>query len=531
MVVQDVDWSTHVYIKPYSKDSEGNRFDFGNFNVLKESTALVLLGRLEKIFRDVDVVIINEQVSTGIHNSHFFRDHLQQLLHSFSDRIFLLDSRHYSDKYEGTIRKINAYEAVRLCGIDRKEGEIVMREEVLKAMELLYSRWQKPLFVSRGARGCMVRDILQTWEIPGLQILGKVDPVGAGDSMLAGLAAALAVGKNYKIAAAFGNFVAGVTVQKIFQTGTSSPEEIVQIGSDPDYIYRPELADDQRHAQYISDTDIEVVSALPASICFTHAIFDHDGTISTLRQGWEKIMEPMMVKSILGDCFSKADEALYHKVVSRVRNYIDKTTGIQTISQMEGLVEMIKDFGCVPEEKILDAYGYKEIYNRELKLLVADRIKRLQKGELSAEDFMIKNVFLFLKALFDKQIKLYLASGTDKMDVSHEAESLGYANFFGDRIYGAEHGAKVEAKKMVIEKILNDIRKENIQRLITFGDGPVEMRLTHKVGGYTVGVASEEIRRFGLNIEKRSRLIRAGADLIIPDYSQKQQLLNSLGLS
>ncbi len=59
-------------------------------------------------------------------------------------------------------------------------------------------------------------------------------------------------------------------------------------------------------------------------------------------------------------------------------------------------------------------------------------------------------------------------------------------------------------------------------------DGPVEIRETHKKGGYTVGVASNEIRRYGLNFAKRTRLIEAGADLIIPDYCQMDQLLEVL---
>ncbi len=530
ILAQKEKWSTHVYIKPYNGDCEENRLDFGNFNVLTNETASILLNKLTGILQQVDVVIINEQVSTGIHHSEFFRTHLKELIKKFSNKIFFLDSRHYSAEYDGSVRKINAYEAARLCGIERKEGEVIMREELIKAAELLFARWQKPLFISRGARGCIVRDVNKLWEVPGLQILGRVDPVGAGDSLLAGIAAAFAARRDWKIAATFGNFVAGVTVQKLFKTGTASPEEILKIGKDPDYIYRPELAEDPRQAQYIAGTDIEVISSVPENLYFTHAIFDHDGTISTLRQGWEKIMEPMMVKAILGEHFTNTNETLYHKVVARVKGYIDKTTGIQTISQMEGLVEMVKEFGCVPKEEILDAYGYKQLYNEALKMLVEDRIKRLKKAELSSDDFTIKNAALFLKELFQKGIKLYLASGTDQVDVLKEAEALGYAKFFEGRIYGAESGTKVEAKKIVIEKILKDIGNNNVKNLITFGDGPVEIRLTHKVGGFTVGVASDEIRRFGLNPEKRSRLIRAGADLIIPDYSQMQQLLTALNI-
>ncbi|MBI2441635.1 MAG: carbohydrate kinase, partial [Lentisphaerae bacterium] len=81
-------------------------------------------------------------------------------------------------------------------------------------------------------------------EVPGLQILGRTDSVGAGDSMLAGIAAALAAQYDALTAATLGNFVAGVTVQKLFQTGTATPAEILAIGADPDYLYRIELAED-----------------------------------------------------------------------------------------------------------------------------------------------------------------------------------------------------------------------------------------------------------------------------------------------
>jgi hypothetical protein len=46
-----------------------------------------------------------------------------------------------------------------------------------------------------------------------------------------------------------------------------------------------------------------------------------------------------------------------------------------------------------------------------------------------------------------------------------------------------------------------------------------------------VGVASDELRRFGLNPAKRARLIRAGADLVVPDFSQGRALLDVLGIA
>ena len=40
-----------------------------------------------------------------------------------------------------------------------------------------------------------------------------------------------------------------------------------------------------------------------------------------------------------------------------------------------------------------------------------------------------------------------------------------------------------------------------------------------------MAVASDEVNRRGVNAWKRDRLVRAGADLVIPDYRQAERLL------
>ena len=59
-------------------------------------------------------------------------------------------------------------------------------------------------------------------------------------------------------------------------------------------------------------------------------------------------------------------------------------------------------------------------------------------------------------------------------------------------------------------------------------DGPVEIKECRKCDGIAVGVASDEIRRYGLHNEKRSRLIKAGANIIVPDFSEFKELLKFL---
>ncbi len=528
LLVQEEEWSTHVYTKPYVGDVEEGRIDFGNFNQLSKKTADELIQNLKNAVPEVDVIIINQQVLSGIH-TEYFKKELVGVIQSFPDKIFIVDSRNYNDYYDGAYRKMNDTEAARLFGLDKDAADVVLYSEVTDAANYLYEKFGKPLFITRGSRGSVIVDENGVTDIFGLMIIAKVDTVGAGDSYLAGAASALAAGYSMKESAEIGSYVAGVTVQKLFQTGTASPEEVLNIGTDPDYVYNSELAEDTRHAKFLEDSEIEIINEWPKDLKISHAIFDHDGTISTLREGWEHIMQPMMMKAILGEHFNDADEALYHKVQTRVVEFIDKTTGIQTLVQMKGLVDLVKEFGLVPEDQILDEFGYKEIYNDELLKMVRVREAKLSRNELSLEDVTLKNAVKLLESLHNAGVTMYLASGTDEVDVKNEARILGYDHLFKGGIYGAVGDVTKEAKKMVLDRILNDIGT-NTGQVATFGDGPVEIRETRKRSGVTIGIASNELKRHGLNESKRTRLIKAGADIIVPDFSQLAKLLQLLNI-
>src|SRR5690554_5668398 len=110
-------------------------------------------------------------------------------------------------------------------------------------------------------------------------------------------------------------------------------------------------------------------------------IFDFDGTISTLRQGWEEIMEPLMVEMIAGE------EVPNQKLVDEVREYIDESTGIQTIFQMQWLEKEVRRRGLNP--RVHDAWWYKDEYNRRLLEMVKVRVEKLEQGIKAPEDFMI----------------------------------------------------------------------------------------------------------------------------------------------
>ena len=235
VLVSDSDaWQTLAYCKPYVDNEELQRIDMGNFNQLPNKLADDLLNRLEKELHAFDAIIINQQVLSGIHTT-YFKKKLAQIVTKHKDSIFIFDGRHVRDQYKNAWLKINDHEALKLCGKEIDPLEPVPRSEVVEAIKIIYERMGRPVIVTRGSQGSMICTEKVIVEIPGIKVPGKIDPVGAGDSFLAGLTASTAAGASLEEVVQVGNFVAAVTISKIGQTGTASPKEILKIGASPKY--------------------------------------------------------------------------------------------------------------------------------------------------------------------------------------------------------------------------------------------------------------------------------------------------------
>jgi phosphoglycolate phosphatase-like HAD superfamily hydrolase len=268
--------------------------------------------------------------------------------------------------------------------------------------------------------------------------------------------------------------------------------------------------------------NIEIIEALSTDRPqIKAALFDFDGTISTLRHGWEGIMEPLMLEMIAGD--TAIDEAL----IQEVREYIDQSTGIQTYYQMKWLAETVKKYGK-NKGASEDPWWYKAEYNRRLMEPVEKRIKTILDSEKSPEDYMIKGSREFLQALVDEGIEIYVASGTDHPDVNNEAGILGLKKYF-KVIAGAPLGKADCSKEAVLRKLVADNGLQGAE-VAVFGDGKVEIALGREVGAIALGLASDEDKRFGVNEVKRARLIKAGAHAITGDFINVDEMMCWLGL-
>ncbi len=265
--------------------------------------------------------------------------------------------------------------------------------------------------------------------------------------------------------------------------------------------------------------EIEIVRTDVTRAGYKFAIFDFDGTLSLIREGWREIMIPMMV-GVLSGLRPGETEAELQDIVS---DFVDELTGRQTIFQMIRLCEEIESRGGRAE----DSLKYKKDFQDQLLKHIENRVSRLESGEMDAEIMRVPGSRQLLEQLRARGLDLYLASGTDHEFVIREARLLGIDGYFNGGMYGALENYEDFSKAQLIADILKEHNLSGSQ-LLGFGDGYVEIENVSQVGGTAVGVATNESTRTGINAWKRNRLINAGAALIIPDYRELTPLLNYL---
>jgi phosphoglycolate phosphatase-like HAD superfamily hydrolase len=264
------------------------------------------------------------------------------------------------------------------------------------------------------------------------------------------------------------------------------------------------------------DDELEVLRpALPRGQ-FRSVLFDFDGTLSLIREGWPQVMIPMMV-SVLRETGTSETEA---QLTASVEEFVMRLNGRQTIYQMLQLAEEVRRRGGHP----LDPLLYKRRYHDLLMERIRHRLAALESGAATPEEWTVPGSHAMLEGLSRRGLKLYLASGTDLSYVRHEARLLGLAECFGEHIYGALDNYQEFSKQLIIQRILreNDLHGE---QLLAFGDGFVEIEEVKRVGGVAVAVASDEVNRRGVHAWKRDRLVRAGADMVIPEYRRHERLI------
>jgi phosphoglycolate phosphatase-like HAD superfamily hydrolase len=262
---------------------------------------------------------------------------------------------------------------------------------------------------------------------------------------------------------------------------------------------------------------IEVVNPEAPRGSFRFAIFDFDGTISLIREGWQQIMIPYFTDEIAA-C-PGAEKRSREDIAREVQDFVYVLTGKQTIYQCIELAEQVATLGGTA----LEPLAYKAEYHRRLELRIAGRIAELENDPAAAVNHVVPGSVDLLEAFKRRGVTMYLASGTDEVYVKQEASLLGVTHYFAG-VYGAQDDYINFSKKKVIERIIREHQLSGGE-LIGFGDGYVEIENIKSVGGFACGVATDEVRRAGVDQWKRNRLKSSGADIIIPDFTETEKLM------
>ncbi|MDZ7639096.1 MAG: HAD hydrolase-like protein [Bryobacterales bacterium] len=263
---------------------------------------------------------------------------------------------------------------------------------------------------------------------------------------------------------------------------------------------------------------LEIITSRKA----THArvaLFDFDGTLSLIRAGWMEVMVPMMTEE-LHACKSGESDAEIEDVV---REFVGRLTGKQTIYQMIALVEAIESRGGTAK----DAVVYKKRYLDLLQEKIKDRLDALESGSVDPDTYAVPGSRNLLDGLKARGFKMFLASGTDQDYMRHEADLLGFSSYFDGGVFGALDDYKSFSKKILIERIIANAEFKG-EEFLGFGDGYVEIENVHQVGGVTVGVATDEPDCAKVDEWKRDRLVKVGADYVVPHYRQHGELFAAL---
>src|SRR6266545_365133 len=157
----------------------------------------------------------------------------------------------------------------------------------------------------------------------------------------------------------------------------------------------------------------------------SHVLFDFDGTLSLVREGWPDVMVPMFVEML---------PALPGETPDQRRQLclddIMRLNGKQTVYQMIQLADRIRERGGKPREPL----WYKHEYLRRLEGRIAVRKDAIRAGQLKPDDLLLHGSRQLLENLLNRGLNLYLASGTDETFVKEEASLLEVTGYFEDRI-------------------------------------------------------------------------------------------------
>ena len=224
---------THTCIRPVriADDCQVDLNEMITVNHLNtpERSQKQLIDQIEAVCNVADAIVFVEQFDNcnqGVF-TNAVRNFINSLAKSYAEKIFLVDSRKYVNKYENMYLKCNQHEFKDIFSCNLlKSGAEVWHNGNEHAKGFLVTRGEKGMIIF----GCDEAGRRLDKYVPTIaNEASNVNTCGAGDSATAGIVLGLLLGYDLADAAMIGNMVASVSIQDIESTGFARPTDLVHM--------------------------------------------------------------------------------------------------------------------------------------------------------------------------------------------------------------------------------------------------------------------------------------------------------------
>jgi rfaE bifunctional protein kinase chain/domain len=214
-----------LILEPGQPPRELNRLDSKNWTPTPAEVSQRVADSLENLRATVDAVILMDQVDvaeTGVVTSAVLA-RAGELEKKANPIPVLADSRRGLRGFPPVIFKMNAAELSALTGLPAHSSV----EEIQRAAAGLAKQNDRTVFVTMAERGLIgAMSAGRSEHVSSLPLRGPIDVVGAGDSVTANLAAALAAGADLREALSLAALASSIVIHQLGTSGSASVEQM-----------------------------------------------------------------------------------------------------------------------------------------------------------------------------------------------------------------------------------------------------------------------------------------------------------------
>lgn len=213
--------------RPGQPPEELSRLDIKNWSETPRALEDQVVDAVRKVANEVDVMVILDQVDvadTGVVTRRV-QEAIGQVAREHPKLLILADSRRGLREFPSVGFKMNAAELAVFTG----QAASSDLGEIRQIAARVARETGQPVFVTLSERGIIGAWRDEVEHVPALPVRGPIDIVGAGDSVTANLASALAAGATLREAVELACLASSFVIHQLGTTGTASPTQLAEL--------------------------------------------------------------------------------------------------------------------------------------------------------------------------------------------------------------------------------------------------------------------------------------------------------------